>query len=178
MIKDINIWLERLSSLHRKQMRVAATAEGIQLVHLEILRFLSIANKYSNTAQALCDYLGQTKGSISQSLKLIEEAGHIERKACEKDGRVIRLHLSDAGKTCLKRMEVHLLPDLPDDEKRITVLKELLSDWQNQNSSQGFGQCKTCQFNQSLSGHKFKCGLTGEALSKSDVEKICQEHVF
>ncbi len=178
MTSDLNIWLERLSSLHRKHMRAAANAEGIQLVHLEILRFLAISNKYSNTAQALCDYLGQTKGSISQSLKLIEDAGHIERRPCEKDGRVIRLYLSAEGQKCLKRLEKIVLPELPDNEKRVSVLKDLLTEWQVQNGLKGFGQCKSCRFNEQLSQNKFKCGLTGEALSKTDRDKICQEHVF
>ncbi len=178
MISDLNIWLERLSSLQRKHMRNAANIEGIQLVHLEILRFLSISNKYSNTAQALCDYLGQTKGSISQSLKLIEDVGHIVRKPCEKDGRVIRLYLSAEGTKCLKRLEEALLPELPENEKRVSVLKDLLSEWQVRNDLKGFGQCKSCRFNEQLGQSKFKCGLTGEALSKTDIEKICQEHVF
>lgn len=178
MISDLNIWLERLSSLQRKHMRAAANAEGIQLVHLEILRFLVISNKYSNTAQALCDYLGQTKGSISQSLKLIEDAGHIVRKPCEKDGRVIRLYLSADGLKCMKRLEKDLLPDLPENEKRLNVLRDILSEWQVRNDLKGFGQCNSCRFNKSLSQNKFKCGLTGEALAETDLDKICQEHVF
>lgn len=178
MEKDINIWIERLSSLHRQQMRVVANEVGIQLVHFEILRFLSIANKYSNTAQCLSDYLGQTKGSISQSLKLIEEAGHIERRPCEKDGRVIRLYLTKAGIDCIQKCNKKFLPELDPSEETVDALKKILQDWQNVNSFKGFGQCKSCKHNISLDKGLFRCGLTGEKLSQADVQKICLEHEF
>ena len=90
MQNDAHIWLERLTSLYKNQMRQAANEEGVQLVHIEALQYLSICNQYSNTAQALSEYLGQTKGSISQSIKLMEKIGHIERKPCQKDKRAIK----------------------------------------------------------------------------------------
>ena len=79
MLKNIDIWLERLSSLYKSQMRQAASVEGFQLVNLEIMQYLSLCNGYSNTAQALSEYLGQTKGSISQSLKIMESSPHRHR---------------------------------------------------------------------------------------------------
>ena len=178
MVSDVNIWLERLASLHKCQLRKAAVEEGIQLVHLEILHYLSISNKYSNTAQAMSEYLGQSKGSMSQSLKYIEEAGHIERRRCKKDGRMQRIYLTPEGRACYQRMEQSLLPVLPGDEKTVHTLKALLMNWQERNSLKGFGQCKSCQYSQALGGGKFRCDLTGEALLQSDIQKICYEHVF
>ncbi len=60
-------------------MRKFATEEGLQLVHVEILQYLSVCNRYSDTTQTISEYLGQTKGSISQSLSNLEENGYIKR---------------------------------------------------------------------------------------------------
>ncbi len=178
MSNDVSIWLERLASLHKSQMRKAASAADVQLVHLEILHYLSICNKHSNTAKDLSDYLGQTKGSISQSLKFIEQARHIERKPCPNDGRVTRLYLTAKGKACLKDISKDTLPALPQNDLTIETLKALLHGWQTKSDLRGFGQCKSCCYNQSLDNGKFYCGLLDEPLSKSDTQKICKEHMF
>lgn len=177
-MNDLDIWLERLSSLYKSQMRQAVSAEGIQLVHLEILRYLSISNKYSNTAQAMSEYLGQTKGSISQSLKLLEKEGYIERRTSTEDKRVVRVYLAQAGHDCLQRMSEHLMLNLDESPKTVAAIQSLLHTWQDKNNHKGFGQCQSCRFNQQLGRGKFQCGLTGEALSKADVKKICREHEF
>jgi DNA-binding MarR family transcriptional regulator len=178
MMNDIDIWLERLSSLYKSQMRHAATLEGVQVVHLEILRYLSISNKYSNTAQALTEYLGQTKGSISQSLKVLEKDGFIERKPSQKDKRVTHLYLTDKGQTSLNRMTQHVMPNLEERSEEIDAIRFLLQTWQVNNNHKGFGQCQTCCFNRTLNNGEFECGLTNEPLSQSDIRKICREHAF
>ena len=178
MHNDLSIWLERLVSLHKSQMRKAASAAGIQFVHLEILHYLSICNRYSNTAKDLSDYLGQTKGSISQSLKFIEQAGHVERKPCEIDGRVTRLHLTEAGNACLKHVEDNSPTAPPHGFSTVETLKSLLNHWQTRIDLKGFGQCKSCRYIQSLENGQAHCDLLDEALTKSDTQKICKEHAF
>lgn len=178
MMNDIEIWLERLTSLYRSQIRQAASNEGIQPVHVEILQYLSICNRYSNTAQALSEYLGQTKGSISQSLKLLEKDGFIERRGCTKDKRITRLYLTPKAKESAKRIGKSLMPNLSEAKEANDVVKSLLMDWQLKNDHKGFGQCQSCRFNRSLENGKFQCGLTGESLTKTEIRQLCREHEF
>ena len=178
MMNDIYIWLERLTSLYGSQVRHAANSEGIQPVHVEILQYLSICNRYSNTAQALSEYLGQTKGSISQSLKLLEKDGYVERHRCPKDKRITRLHLTTKAKACVKRVSKFLMPNLGEAKKANEAVASLLKEWQLKNDHHGFGQCQTCRFNCKLAKEKFQCGLTGESLSIVEVKQICREHEF
>ncbi|MEZ5492078.1 MAG: MarR family transcriptional regulator [Gammaproteobacteria bacterium] len=178
MMNDIDIWLERLTSLYRSQIRHAANNEGIQPVHVEILQYLSISNRYSNTAQALSEYLGQTKGSISQSLKLLEKEGFIERRPCTEDKRVTRLYLTPKAKASIKRISNLLMPNLGEAKEVSDAVKSLLMEWQHKNNHQGFGQCQSCRYNRSLGNGKFQCGLTGEPLSKIEVKQLCREHEF
>ena len=159
-------------------MRQAANSEGMQTVHLEILRYLSISNHYSNTAQALSEYLGQTKGSISQSLKILEIQAYVNRKPCSKDKRVTRLYLTKKGTDSLVRMSAYLMPDLEETTSNVALIKDLLQKWQIKNKHKGFGQCQSCRFNRSLKNGTFECGLTNEPLSNIDIRKICREHEF
>lgn len=178
MMSHIGIWLERLASLYRSQVRQAAAKEGIQPVHVEILQYLSVSNRYSNTAQALSEYLGQTKGSISQSLKLLEKDGYIERRPCPEDGRVMQVYLTPRAKASAERISKSLMPNLDETKEADDAAKSLLMAWQRKNHYRGFGQCQSCRFNRSLGDGKFQCGLTGAPLSKLEVKQICREHQF
>lgn len=173
-----DIWLERLASLYRSQLRHAANREGIQPVHVEILQYLLISNRYSNTAQALSEYLGQTKGSISQSLKLLEKDGYVQRIPCPEDKRVIRLHLTSKAQASMKRISKALMPNLGEAKEANHAVKSLLMEWQLKNNYQGFGQCQSCRFNRSLGNDQFQCGLTNAPLTKTEVKQICREHEF
>lgn len=159
-------------------MRKAANAESMQLVHIEILQYLSMCNRYSNTAQAVSEYLGQTKGSISQSLKILSEHELVLRKPCVEDGRIVRLYLTPKSKEVLKRIQKIITPDITDNEKTISAFRAILHTWQKQDGSKSFGQCRTCRFNQDKGNGRFQCGLTGESLKKSETKQICREHEF
>jgi MarR family transcriptional regulator, negative regulator of the multidrug operon emrRAB len=173
-ISAVSQWLERLSALHRNLMRKFAAEEGLQLVHVEILQYLSICNRYSDTTQAISDYLGQTKGSISQSLGLLEDSGFIKRTQDKADKRVFHLSLIAKGQSVTNRMlqSIHL----DGAESLEPQLKTLLASIQKKNGLVGFGTCKSCKHNQNPGKNNFVCGLTKESLSLSDLKKICKEH--
>lgn len=172
------IWLERLSALRTSLIRQRAAQLGIQAVHAEILEYLSRCNKYSNTAQALSEYLGITKGSISQSLKTLEQNGLIHRTNRLDDKRYYELSLSDKGQETLKKLQENI-PDIPDfNQTTEDNFQSILKDWQHKNNFRSFGLCKTCKYKEILDNGTFKCGLTKENLLPADTEKICREHVF
>ena len=177
-MNDIEIWLERLSSLYKSQVRQAAGAEGMQVVHVEILQYLAISNQYSNTAQAISEYLGQTKGSISQSLKILEKGGYIQRQPCPDDKRVTKLYLTAKGEESLIKVSAKVMPNLEGKTEETESIKALLQQWQTSNHHQGFGQCQSCKYNRQLEDGQFQCGLTQALLSLSDIKKICREHEF
>ena len=95
--------VERLANLMRAELRKAGTEERLQLVHLQALVYLVKANRYSNTPQALAAYLGLTKGTVSQTLLILDRRGLIERYQDDVDRRVVRLRLSTAGESCSTR---------------------------------------------------------------------------
>ena len=175
--------IERIAALIRSEERKKCTAVGLQTVHLQALNYLSRCNKYSDTPAALTNYLGMTRGTVSQSLSLLEKKGYIKKTADLNDRRVIHLELLPEGKIILEQAKPAELfikaaammgkkVDIVDYE---TVFSNMLAALQKANQSQSFGICKTCHYFTTMDDG-FLCGVTKELLTKNDSEKICQEH--
>lgn len=170
--------IERLANLRKSMLRQQAAQLGMQLVHAEILEYLAVCNRYSNTPLAIVEYLGQTKGSVSQSIKWLENKKLIKRRVSAEDKRSVRLQLTAAGNRHVEKFR-KALPDLSTmDEVTEAGLISMLHSWQQKEGRKGFLVCNTCKFNESLGGARFRCGLTGEELSTLDINKICREHEY
>src|SRR3546814_7076019 len=61
MAQRVIVLLDRLSRLTRELQFV----DGLNPAQWEALRFLATANKYSRSPTALAEYLGATKGTVS-----------------------------------------------------------------------------------------------------------------
>ena len=166
--------LERLTSLHRNLLRKFASEEGLQLVHVEILQYLSICNRYSDSTKAISEYLGQTKGSISQSLGHLENNDFIKKTQDKIDKRIFHISISPKGMAVTERLFKKI--DLGGSSKVEPVLKTILTSIQKKNGLRGFNTCLSCKFNLNPKKNTFVCGLTNERLSADDVKKICREH--
>lgn len=174
--------IERMSALLRSEERKKCTEFGLQSVHLQILDYLSRCNKYSDTPAALTNYLGMTRGTVSQTLLLLEKKAYVSKATDSTDRRVVHLSLLPDGKAMLQQArQTELFDQAADllardklssyDEMLVSVLTAL----QKSNKSQSFGICKTCLYF-TVSQDGYLCGLTREALTEDDSGKICQEH--
>jgi DNA-binding MarR family transcriptional regulator len=175
--------LDRLAGLLRSETRGLLTEHGLQPIQFEALHYLSVCNRYSDTPMAVTEFLGQTKGTVSQSLKVLEKNGLLEKVADDKDKRVTHLKISTAGRELVSQlMPSPLMQNVSDEFKQKEIqelnqsLTHLLLTMQKQNQFKSFGQCLTCQHNIKTDGNEYVCGLTKEALSAHDVELICREH--
>jgi DNA-binding MarR family transcriptional regulator len=128
--------------------------------------------------------LGQTKGTVSQSLKVLENRGLIHKEADSNDRRMVHLKLTDAGRRILTRVvPARFLATawtaLPTDvqDRLSDDLRELLRTAQQANKGRSFAACKTCRFNERDDGG-WRCGLTGESLSEFEVDQLCREHEY
>ena len=173
--------VERLGNLMRTEMRKAGSEESLQPVHLHALIYLSKANRYSNTPQALTDYLGLTKGTVSQTLLLLDRRGLIERFEDDIDRRVVRLRLSSAGEQLLAESQPALAWQnatrniSPNRIRNATsALREALVTLQVDNEAAVFGVCSTCSWCQKLSQRIYRCGQMGDRLSGPETRKLCR----
>jgi DNA-binding MarR family transcriptional regulator len=173
--------LERISNLLRAESRDAAAELGLQPVHLAALDYLARANRYSDTPRAVGEYLELTKGTVSQSLQVLEREGLITKQPDPNDKRVVHLAVSADGKKALQQVVAKSL--LHKVARNLSAgrlssteagLKELLLGFQRARRSRAFGVCHTCRFF-TTEATGFRCGLTHERLSVSDSQKICRE---
>lgn len=176
-------YIERLANLLRNEARRSGVHYGLQPVQLEALNYLAACNRYSNTPLGVTDYLGLTKGTVSQTLKVLEAKGLIDKHIDAKDKRVVHLHLTNAGNKLLQdavpapvlSKAYQILPGAVQQQLG-AGLAELLRSLQQTNGLKSFGVCTTCRYNRRLSDDTFFCELTNENLSRRDTELICREH--
>ena len=181
---DIYELIECMTALIRSEERKKCTELGLQAVHFQVLNYLSRCNKYSNTPAAVANYLGMTRGTVSQSLIILEKKAYISKTPDLIDKRVIHLHLLPLGAEVLKQARPN---DLFADASQIlhglnptassdsSAFQLALTALQKANQSQSFGVCKTCR-NFSQQDGQYLCLLTKEKLSTTESTQICQEH--
>src|SRR5262245_13888628 len=96
---SIDELLQRL----RRVTRQREFAHGLLPAQWDVLRYLARANAISRTPGALAAFLGTTRGTVSQTLMALEAKGCIARVRTTRDRRVVRLELTDAGRTLLQQ---------------------------------------------------------------------------
>jgi DNA-binding MarR family transcriptional regulator len=176
-------YVERIANLIRTSVRKDGLASGLQPVQMEALHYLSRCNRYSNTPVAVAEFLGLTKGTVSQTLGVLESNGFLEKQTDLRDRRVVHLTLTPAGEQVLDesippnvlKSALDVLPAL-DRRQMEQSVEQLLRCLQQANSLKTFGSCKICVHHQRTDDGMRHCGLTRETLSDFDAEKICREH--
>lgn len=176
--------LDRIGNLLRADLRKVGVPQGLQAVHIQAMIYLSEANRFSNTPQALAEYLGLTKGTVSQSLMLLDRNNLIERYQDEDDRRVVRLRLSYEGEEWLRNSGLHELwksatRDLSANRIRtvVSALRDTLFRIQDEAGSSNFGTCETCEHWGRRSARSYHCEWFGERLNLAESRLLCRSHV-
>lgn len=155
-------------------------ADGLNPAQWAVLRYLDRANRYSRTPTAISEYLGTTRGTVSQTIKALEAKGMIRRAASGRDRRAVLLELTGEGRVALEDDPLHcvasvagMLGDELDEASRF--LDRVVDCLQAGNGSLGFGMCADCTHfcRNGFGGESHRCGLTGDPLSAVDSTKIC-----
>lgn len=171
--------LERLGNLLQQELRDEANAAGLQPVHVQMLAYLRRANRYSDMPIAVAEYLGLTRGTVSQSIKLLQHKGLLQKHSTHPQARKQRLQLTAAGTALLDTSRWRGLQAVLEEDELATarfeqVLGTLLKRLQQARNGKPFGVCQNCVFHQrSTAGAR--CGLTGEALHLAETQLLCRE---
>ena len=167
--------IERLSAILRSEVRSGAADEGLEPVHVVALWYLSRANVFSNNPLAVADFLGLTKGNMSQRLNLLEAKGFLAKIPDSEDRRKVHLALTPSGKSALRRLYppaswiTSASPEL--DQELEAALRAILAA----NGGKSFGICRTCRFHEPRGSGGF-CQLLQAPLTANQAGQICQEH--
>ena len=171
--------LERLANLVRVEERATAAGAGLQPVHLEILRYLARCNRYSDTPAAVTEWLGATKGTVSQSVGHLVRRRLVSARRDTEDRRLVRLAPTERGDALLAQALrpdalLRTLSNLGADVE--ATLEGVLTALQRARGGRTFGLCGTCRHLLHDGAGRLRCGLTGEALRASDTRLVCREH--
>jgi len=170
--------IDSIGNLLRSEEKKFLKPLGLMPIHLNVLNYLSTCNRYSNNPAALTRYLGNTKGTTSQSVNVLEKKGYIIKEKTEDDKRVVKLNLTKKAEELLDQLGFDDSENFFNDksiEVSESVLTNILKSLQLSNQIRTFGVCKTCDFLID-EGDGFRCGLTQDRLHDFEIEQICQEH--
>ena len=143
------------------------------------LEYLSEANQFSRSPSHVADYLGTTRGTMSQTLKALVRKGYAAERRQISDQRSISYELTEAGRAAAAEPNpiAGAIGNLPADAQAalkdglLQSLKLALAA----NGGQSFGKCKTCAYHDASSENGF-CTLLGLSLEAGENVKICFEH--
>lgn len=182
--KRVHDLIERISNLVNSDLRVQCHEYGVRPVQLEILAYLARCNRYSDTPQAVAEYLGLTKGTVSQTIKVLESKGLVRRYDDTDDKRLVHLKPTAKGSRLVERMTPSPLlaegiTDMPWSEQKALQqgLRSMLRSIQKANQLRTFAPCHSCRFNRK-NDNGYLCRLTGEPLSDTEITLLCREHEY
>jgi DNA-binding MarR family transcriptional regulator len=171
--------IERVANLLGSRARATARAHGVEPIQLDVLHFLARCNRYSDTSKAVTEFFGLTKGTVSQTIAALHRKGLVDKQPDPADGRRIHLILTRTGERVVREAfppELLLTVATPEDGALVAGLEGLLRRMQRVSGSASFGECQSCAHFRREGDRRYRCGLTGEALRRVDIEKICLEH--
>ncbi|MDG1431396.1 MAG: MarR family winged helix-turn-helix transcriptional regulator [Paracoccaceae bacterium] len=67
--------------------------------------YLGQANRFSRSPSHVAEYLGTTRGTVSQSFKSLVQKGYVTEHRSKFDKRIISFELTASGKGHLKRKQ-------------------------------------------------------------------------
>jgi len=178
-MSQTSLLLERLGALIQQSVRENAAQHGLLPIHIQVLHYLTRANRYSDIPIAIAEYFGITRGTVSQTLALLEQKGLLSKERDPHHGKRVHFQLTPAGEMILreswpKRIE-QALSEMPADIAGLDdALRRLLLTLQRLNGQRPFGVCQQCMhFLNEDNGAR--CGLTQEALAAEQTVRICRE---
>ena len=144
------------------------------------LEYLLQSNRFSRAPSHVAEYLGTTRGTMSQTLKVLARKGYISEESSISDRRSISYKPTDTGRAAMSAPNpiAAAFEALPSGEQTEleTALRHGLQQALQVNGGQSFGLCNTCGHYDPQGKNGF-CKLLSVSLSEGENTKICVEHL-
>jgi MarR family transcriptional regulator, negative regulator of the multidrug operon emrRAB len=117
-------------------------------LQLQVLTYLAQANRFSDLPIAVAEYLGITRGTVSQTIALLEREGLISKHDDEHHGRRVHLRLTAAGAKIVSsawshRLALSLADETVGPDAVEPMVGRLVAILQQHNGQHAFGICLT-----------------------------------
>ena len=172
---------ERVKHMIKRLARMDADgswSDGLNPAQRMALEYLARANRFSRKPSDVAEFMGSTRGTISQTLKALCANGYVAETRSDTDKRSLSYELTKQGRKALTSSD--LLGSTLDvlASRELQNLSDSLSIIVDQalkkNGQKAFGICKQCQHFSSRKTGGF-CKLLEVPLERSETEKICVE---
>ena len=155
-------------------------SDDLNPTQLAALGYLAQANRFSRAPSHVADFLGTTRGTMSQTLKALERKNYISELRSETDKRYMSYDLTVKGRVATERpnpLEQALsTTDTTSANALESTLETLLQTMLIANKGRAFGQCLEC-IHYRTNAVKGYCDLLSVSLAPAETEQICHEQV-
>lgn len=178
--------MTRASDLPELLLRLSRLAEaegwdrGLNPAQAAALAYLARANRFSRAPSHLADWLGATRGTVSQTLKSLAARGLVAEGPAPRDRRSISYALTESGQAAVAGADglVAALADLPatQADQAAETLAALLRGLLDKRGHRPFGLCRNCRHHRpALAGGSAFCSLLSVSLEAAETTQICAE---
>lgn len=174
---QIRAFINRLARLDA----ASTWEEALNPAQIAAVEYLARANRFSRAPSHVAEYLGTTRGTMSQTLKAVMRKGYAGERRSETDKRSISYDLTEDGHALAARRgalldAIEALPDAAQanlEDGLSAILKRQL----HKNGERPFGICRTCAHHRRTQDGAF-CALLAVPLLPGEPDQICHEQVF
>ena len=157
-----------------------ASAADLNPAQAAALSYLGRANRYSRAPSQVADYLEATRGTVSQTLKVLERKGLIAVRRSETDRRTLSCEVTAKGRVALAAVRpLDTAVASMDPTMRLSAeagIEALIARLLGARGGRSFGLCRTCSHHEGREDAGGFCRLLSVALVPADAELICHEH--
>ncbi len=164
-----------------------AFGAGLNPAQWSALRYFERANRFSRTVSAFAEYHGTTRGTASQTIRVLVQKGYLRRLPAMHDQRSFRLDLTERAQQELGSDPftefVSAAGTLPPEQCSALArgLRAMLEQVLEKRARRPYGMCTTCDHLGALDGQSggrcgHYCGLQGERLAEQELGRICVDH--
>lgn len=169
---------------------VSDNRRGLRDREWAALRFLARANRFSKSPSALAHYIGATRATATQLIKMLEDRSYVVRRSSLRDKRSVILCVTAQGERLLTQHDpinsvVHAIAALvAEDRVQLknslnAILNRIDSPYQQVNA----GVCRDCIFlgkgraatgpSKARANDEFRCRLLRAPLAAHETELLC-----
>lgn len=177
--------MERLSTIYRAILQSEVNNIELSPLQIQMITLIGFQKKSLCTTTIIAKELSVTKGTVSDSIRVLMNKDLVKKNRSNKDSRSFVFTLTQKGKAKLKRLNFvtetinHSIGQLNDNDISDIwkSLAKLLASLQ-QIGGIPSRMCYTCQHYEPIksSANKFQCNLLDKQLDVKYIRLDCQEH--
>jgi DNA-binding MarR family transcriptional regulator len=171
----------RLRALIERVVRLSTAedwSEGLNPSQRAVLRYLARANRHSRAPSLVAEYLGATRGTVSQTLHALERKGLVVAVPSQTDRRSIRHDLTPEGRALADRTDAIKTALAGLDPLQAAAMEDALGAALGAmlavRGGRAFGICRDCRHHRSGAGGAH-CALLNLSLTPEEMGQHCAE---